>query len=220
LFEVGPIQLVGFVPARPGAYLVAPGGVRLSGPGVEARPLIDTITPSRVRSGGRVRVDASFTEPLEQVRIGAEALDAVAITVLDPGSTLLIEVPVGLDPGAYDLSLTAAGLSSEPRTLTLVDPEVATLDAPALLVHSRRSDLILTGQGLTPASAAMLWPETGISSPDAVLTCPVADVGAGQITVRATALSAAADLDGQLCRICVRIGDRAYTPYIRLRLEP
>jgi Pvc16 N-terminal domain len=219
LFEVSPVQLISQLADAGPAPLVRPGGIGLD---VRAgtRPLILRVTPEAARPGGRVRIDATLLGTLEAVRVGGVDVPA-GDPSLDVGPPLLLTLDGGLDglgAGVHPLTVRASGLASRRDSLRIAAPTAAVIDAPA--PHDPATDLALTGANLAGAQEAVLWPDVGVTAPTDVHSLPVAAAALGSVTVPSAGGLATVPAARGPWRLTVRVGERVYTPYVLLELEP
>jgi hypothetical protein len=221
LFEAAPVQLPMLRPDLGEAPVVQPGGVRLDIE-VRTRPAIERITPSIAGQGGRIRIDMGAVGGITAVHVGRTRLAGGALTVPVPNGPVIAALPAaGPDavlPGAYDVILAAGTLFSAPRTLTVIDPALPSVDAPLTLTHSVANPLVLDGRSLGGATRLFAWPDSGLVSPTDVFNFPVA-AAANSVTVAAGDLQAVSFRPTPY-RLSVQYSAGGFTPYVLMEFGP
>lgn len=225
LYEVGPVQLKSPVgPGAPGP-VVAPTGIRLSGPTPTKRPVLSRLVPTVQAEGGFLRIDGVFDAQVDAVLVGSTRIPSANIDVLRPGSSIRVALPTGgpgaVGPGVHRVSVVTGNLHADPAELFVVNAGQWTLDGPAATTHAQSEDLVLTGQGLDNADAVYVWPDSGIRAPSDVreFIPPPDGVTATSITVKLDGLR-----PGEY-RVAARINPGAgvpaqFTPYVVLEITP
>lgn len=218
LFDVGPIQLLRSDPPGPVQPVVHPGGLRLGPVDVVDRPRIQRITPAAIGRGGRIRIDASYTGAPSRVVVGETRLVPPDVAALEDGGPVAATLPASVAEGAYDLTLTGAGnLTSEATTLRVIADTEPSLDAPAVLRHSRAAGLSLTGRALGAGAVdVVFWPDSGVQAPTDVVTLP-ANAAGTSLFIPAADL---APLRDTLYRISLQHAPHGFTPYVLLEMTP
>ena len=222
LFEVGPVQLRRLDQPRPTPDVVHPDGVRLVDVQPVAPPRILRVTPSRLRAGGRVRLDTVDAGGASALRIGGTGFDIVAT----PGAGLEIAPPdafgrlfatyPGTDPtGAVDAVLRGAA-ASDPAPVTVEDSTSAGVDAPTAAL-TLGDDLTLTGGSLDTATTVYLWPDGGVMDPGQVVAVAPTTVAADSVAVAGADLTAAG-VATLPYRVSVQLATGAFTPYVLLEV--
>jgi len=218
LLDVGPIQLLRTEEPGPEQPIVHPGGLRLAPLEVIDRPRIQRITPSPAGQGGRIRIDATYTGAPARVAVGDTRIIPPDIAEMEPGGPVLATLPGGILESSYDVTLTAANnVSSDRASLTVVAAARPSVDAPAVLRHSRAANLVLEGRALGAGPVEVVfWPDSGVSAPSDVVTVP-GSAAATSITILAADL---APLRDTLYRISLRYSPHGFTPYVLLEMTP
>jgi hypothetical protein len=220
LLEVSPIQLISLSPEGPQRPIVRPGGIRLAPLDVTPPPEIESFAPSIASVDSLLRLNARYSGTVEYVRIGDETIvNGPALSIPEPGRVVLLTIPATVTPGTYDIFLRVNGVSSTAASVEIRPNNVPSVDAPSTLNHALGADLILTGRMLDGAMEVIIWPERGISSPADVIALPVSNVTSSQVTVTATALSAAA-IQTLPYRLTVRVSLHVFTPFVQLEFTP
>jgi hypothetical protein len=216
LFDVGPIQILRT--DAPGAVqpLVRPGGIRLGPVDVADLPRITRISPEAIGVGGRVRLDASYMGAPTLVTVGQTRIVPPDIAAMEDGGPVLVTLPAAVAEGAYDVTLRGTGnVPSDAATLTVLEATRVSLDAPEVLRHSRANNLVLTGHNLGAGAVdVMFWPDTGVSTPNDVVTIPGTAAGT-DITIPAASL---APLRNTTYRISFQFSTHGFTPYVVLEI--
>lgn len=219
LFEVAPVQLIRPEPPQPPPAVVHPEGLRFAGIEAAPPPHIERITPSVVGRGGRVRIDGTYTGAPARVSVGTNPpIVPPAIAAMATGGPVSVTLPAAIVEGTYDVRLTGAlTTASEPHTIRIVDPATPSVDAPAVLGHSRANPLILEGRALgVGAVTVVFWPDAGIAAPTDVV--PVA--GTAATTTIAIPAANLAPLGTITYRVSLQFGPHLYTPYVLLGITP
>ncbi|AGP41507.1 Pvc16 family protein [Sorangium cellulosum] len=218
-YEIWPVQLRSLLPPGAPTPVVAPGGIRLSGPTTDPRPVLSRVVPSTQAAGGFLRLDGAFTSPVDAVFIGSTRLAGASLVALDPQRSVGVALPAGLPAGVHKVSVAAGPLQSDALDLRVVDPGQRSLDVPQALAHAQGAPLVLTGWDLGSADLVYVWPDGGVFSPADVRTFVPSAVASGSITV---ALSGLPRGDYRIAaRVDLGSGAPAqFTPYIVLELTP
>lgn len=223
LYEVHPVQLVSTLATGPVAPVVAPGGVRLVGPTVSTPPVLDSLVPDTLAEGGYLRIDGAFSAPIDTIWIGAHRFVSPSFDVLDAGSSVGLALPTAgpnaIPPGIHRVTVMGSKLSSEAAALRIVPAGTWSLDGPKVLSAVPGATLALTGQGLSSASQAYLWPEAGIHAPSDVHKTGVVVIDPGKVELTVPALR-----PGRY-RIAleIQLGPAVplqFTPFVTLEIEP
>jgi hypothetical protein len=224
LVEVGPVQLERLLPAEPAAPVVAPGGVRLTGPGPVAPPAVTAVTPERVRPGGRLRLDTHQAADAQTLRLGPHLLTfadvpaaADEIARPDDEGRVFVTCPADAASDDVDVVLRAPTGTSAPVPLAVTEPGLPGLDAPDA-PFSVGTDLVLTGGGLAGVDRVYLWPARGVAAPAEVVELPPASVSAAEVRVAADDL-VAAGLRALPHRVAVRSATGPVSPFVLLEVE-
>jgi hypothetical protein len=193
LFEVWPIQLRTTLPLGEPSAVVRPGGVNLGGPTPTARPQLEQVHPRRVALDRFLRLDGTFTKPVDAVAIGARVLTGAALGAI-PGIGLDRSVRVRIDPATFGTGrhrvhvLTPGNLSSNDEEI-LIEPATApSIDAPDVASYAQGGPLVLTGAALALATRVFAWPDAGVSHPSDVHVFP-AVAAANSVTTTFTNLT-------------------------------
>lgn len=216
VLDIGPIQILRTEAPGAAPPIVHPGGIRFAQVDVVTPPAIARLSPAAVAPGGRVRIDAVYSGAPARVTVGDVRIVPPDLSTPEPAGPVLFTLPNGVTPSAYDVSLTTAtSAPSQPQTLVVQSPTLTSLDAPAVLRHSRASNLVLSGHALGAGNVTLtFWPEAGISNPGDVVT--VAATAAGNsLTASAAAL---AGLRNTVYRISLQYAAHAFTPYVLLEI--
>jgi hypothetical protein len=219
LFEVGPIQLQSLAQTGPEQPIVHPGGVHLGEFDTAPRPEIRQITPAIAAETGRLRLDATYSGPIDGVRVGDTVIAPAALTVPRPDGPILFTLPASVSSGFYDVTLHAAGAISAPLTLEVRDAATPSLDAPAVLTQSIAANLVLTGRALDTTTEVLIWPAQGVASPDDIITLAVPGPLPGQLTIPAASLAAAGIRQIEY-RVTARVSPQLFTAFVLLEFTP
>jgi hypothetical protein len=224
LVELGPVQLERLLQPQRGPDVVAPGGVRLTGPRPISPPVIRAISPARAAPGRRLRLDTVQAGEATVLRIGAEEFvfaDAPTgpgeIARPDSQGRVFVTYPAAGAFGEVDVVLTVQNAASDPFQLTLAS-SLPGLDAP-LVPLAPGSDLALTGTGLATSDRLFLWPDRGIQAPAEVIDIAPSAIAAGQLSVSRSGL-ATAGLRAIPYRVAARIGRNRFTPFVVVEVVP
>ena len=225
LVEVGPVQLDRLLATQPGPDLVAPGGVRLTGPAPLARPAILAASPAPLGAGRRLRLDTVQAGDALTLRIGEQAFTFADVPA-GPGQIarpddlgrVFVTYPAAAPVGAVDVVLIGPSAASQALPLTLTDAAMPALDAP-LSPLAPAAPLILTGAALATTDRLYLWPDRGIRAPAEVIDLPPATASAAQLTLTRAALDAAG-LRALPYRVAARVGPNRFTPFVLLEVAP
>ncbi|SEK59449.1 Protein of unknown function [Blastococcus sp. DSM 46786] len=224
LVEVGPVQLDRLLAAEPAVPVVAPGGIRLTGPGPAAPPVVNAVSPERVRPGGRLRLDTHQAADAQALRLGPHlftfadtpaAVDEIARP--DQEGRVFVTCPAGAVAADVDVVLRGPTGTSAPVPLTVGEPEQPGLDAPDAPL-ARGADLVLTGGGLAEVDRVYLWPARGMAAPAEVVDLPPAEVAAAAVRVAGADL-VAAGLRGLPYRVAVRSGTGPVSPFVLVEVQ-
>lgn len=225
LVEAGPVQLDRLIAPLPAPDIVAPGGVRLTGPQPIARPAIVALHPAPLGAGRRILVETAQAADATELRIGAEVfafadppLAAGQIARPDAEGRVWATYPAAGATGALDAVLVGPGGGSERHPVTVTAQAFAALDAP-LQPLGLGADLVLTGAGLAAVDRVFLWPARGILSPAEVIELPPTTALAGQVSLDRAGLDAAG-LRPIRYLAAVRVAANRFTPAVVVEVLP
>jgi len=223
LFEMSPVQLVSLAADRPPAPLVAPGGVRLTGPAARARPSIARAVPHTLAEGAWLRVDGRFDDAVTAVSVGASRFTGSDLVVVEAGRSVAVQLPtaggLAVAPGVHDVTVATGALASEPTQVLVRGAGTWTLDAPRPLALALGAPVTLTGQGLADVDRVFAWPDEGVRAPTDVREFTPSSVAATAVT------ATYAGLPPGTWRLVARVQPGGgvpaqYTPYVVVEVRP
>ena len=225
LFEVGPIQLRRRVDPRPAPNPVAPGGINLTGPGAQSRPVIAQITPSIFRAGGTVRLDLLNLGGADKIRLGEDIFtmtenpsNADEIALPDELGRIFVTYPNGSPTGDIEVVLIGESATSNLKSARVSLAGVSGLDALSSPV-SIGNDLKLPGGNLNTVEQIFIWPDKSVQSPLEVskIDLPNSAVTLSEITIVKASLQAL-NLKPGAYRVAAKTNNGQFTPYILMEL--